>query len=290
MDLAIQGNEVQQIQQAISFILGDDVDKLNVYQRIEKIESVLKQYDQVEIPVTHLFSGDVYIRQIMIPKGTLLTSRYHKFDQVDIMLTGEMSIVSNDGIVKIKAPFVGYSKPGMKRIGYAHEDVLWMDVHPTKETDIAKIEAELFTDDYREIANLVDREDYDMVLLESGFTHEVARIQSENEEDQIQINLDQYQVKIEPSTIEGLGVFAVVDIPSRQMVAPARIDGKRTQLGRYTNHSINPNAKMVFSSDNQIDLIAIRDISASQEITISYRESLALQGIECEKGDSLCLE
>jgi hypothetical protein len=38
------------------------------------------------------------------------------------------------------------SKPGTKRIGYVHEEMVWTTVHVTEETDIEKLEAELTTD------------------------------------------------------------------------------------------------------------------------------------------------
>ena len=289
MDIAITGSEAQEIQRFIGDILSaDDCSDLNVYERIEKIEEVLLQYPQVEIPVTHLFTEGVYIRQILIPKGTLLTSNYHKFDQVDIMLTGEMSIVSNSGIKKIKAPFVGLSGPGMKRVGYADEDVLWMDVHPTDTTDIDKLESELFTNDYREIAHIIDREDYQQVLLESGIPHDIARAQTENETDQIKINLEVFGVRLSSSIIDGDGIFALGEFSANQFIAPARMNGLRTQTGRYTNHSLIPNAAMVKQEGDNIDLVSLKEIKKDEEITIDYRQALSLSGIECSKGETLC--
>ena len=69
------------------------------------------------------------------------------------------------------------------------------------------------------------------------------------------------------------------------VIAPARIAGKRTPAGRYTNHSAKPNAVMVQLPSGDIDLVASRHISGcaggqlGEEITIDYRQALRLSGI-----------
>ena len=281
-------SEAQAVQRAINAIIDtEDARGLNFCEKVELIESVLKQYDQVEIPVEHTFLGGIYIRKILIPKGTLMTSRYHKYDQMDVMVYGDMSIASNSGTIRMKGPFTGISRPGMKRIGYAHEDTLWLDIHQTEETDIPTLEKMLFSDNYKDISHLVDREDYGKMLIECGFTEEIARMQSENEGDQIAISLDDYGLTVGDSLIEGRGLFATGDIATGEIIAPARIKGCRTQAGRFTNHSLTPNAEMVLRSDGDIDLVAARDIT-HEEITIDYRDALALSGIRAEGRKIAC--
>lgn len=92
-------------------------------------------------PVTHHFSQGVYAREILIPKGTVLVGKIHKYQQLNIMSKGDLSVLTEDGIKRVQAPFTIVSPPGTKRIAYAHEDTIWTTIHGTEETDVEKIEA-----------------------------------------------------------------------------------------------------------------------------------------------------
>lgn len=100
-------------------------------------------FEQVELPLKHHFSPGVYAREIFIPKGTLVTGRIHKYQQINIMSQGDVSVLTEDGIVRAQAPFTVVSPPGTKRIVYAHEDTVWTTIIGTDETDIDKLEDHL---------------------------------------------------------------------------------------------------------------------------------------------------
>ena len=93
-----------------------------------------------ELPVNHYFSQGVYGREMIIPKGTIVTGKIHKFTQLNVLLCGELSVLTEDGVKRIKPPFVIVSPPGTKRVAFAHEDSRWLTVHGTEETDVDKIE------------------------------------------------------------------------------------------------------------------------------------------------------
>ena len=60
------------------------------------------------------------------------------------MLTkGEMTVVTEEGRQRIKAPFQAVCKPGLKRAGYAHTDCVCSNMHITDETDLERLESEL---------------------------------------------------------------------------------------------------------------------------------------------------
>jgi hypothetical protein len=99
------------------------------------------QMPQLDLPVKHHFSKGVYARELFIPKGTVLTGKIHKHAQLNILSQGEISVLTEDGIKRVKAPFHVVSPAGTKRIAYAHEDCVWTTVHGTEETDLEKIEA-----------------------------------------------------------------------------------------------------------------------------------------------------
>lgn len=111
--------------------------------RIDALEDgIRRDLIEVDLPVTHHFSLDVYAREMFIPKGTVLTGKIHKFENLNIMSKGELSILMEDGSVKrVKAPFTVVSPPGTRRVAYAHEDTIWTTIHGTPLTDLEEIES-----------------------------------------------------------------------------------------------------------------------------------------------------
>jgi hypothetical protein len=112
--------------------------------KVEFLESEMLKMPQVAIALEHYFSkGDghgVYARLIRVPAGTLYTGKVHKYEQLNMLLKGEASILFQDGMRRIVAPHVWVSPPGVKRIVWAHTDVVRVTIHGTDSTDLAEIE------------------------------------------------------------------------------------------------------------------------------------------------------
>lgn len=109
------------------------------------------------------------------------------------------------------------------------------------------------------------------------------RQQSEDESDQIDMPVAFKAVaQVRDSNIEGKGLFLSWHTMSGQIIAPARIAGKRTPAGRYVNHSMNPNCKYIADENGDIYLVSLRDIDGckgggcGEELTVDYRQPLIL--------------
>ena len=111
-----------------------------VNEKIEKMESELLTLDQIQMPVEHRFINGMYAREITIPKGTILTGAVHKFDYVDIMLSGDIAVATPDGVKRLKGINIMEGPAGRKRAGYAYEDTRWLTVHKTDTTTTEGIE------------------------------------------------------------------------------------------------------------------------------------------------------
>ena len=118
--------------------------------KLERLDAVLAQVPQVDMPVTHRFSRGVYCRELFIPKDTVLTGRIHKYSQINILLKGDISVLTEHGVQRLKAPQVFESPAGAKRAGYAHEDTVWLTICGTDTTDTDLLEDELTTISYAE--------------------------------------------------------------------------------------------------------------------------------------------
>ena len=131
------------------------------------------------------------------------------------------------------------------------------------------------------LPNKVEHSDFEDFLKESNLLPETVRFISENDADLIM--LDNPYVEVKKSLIEGKGLFLTQPVKAGDVICPARIDNHRTQAGRFTNHSSNPNAKMVLLKNGDMDLVALVDIN-NGEITINYRQALALSDLKFKDG------
>jgi len=127
------------------------------------LQKEMLKLPQVEAPVTHNFAEGVYIRELFIPKDSWIMGKRHRYETCNILLKGKLSLYMGPGVpVKvIEAPLIFNSKPGVKKFAYAHEDTIFLNIHPTSETDVDKIEQEFIiseeefeTLDYSEIKKL----------------------------------------------------------------------------------------------------------------------------------------
>jgi len=115
-------------------------------------------------------------------------------------------------------------------------------------------------------------EDYNRVIEESSMTHEQINALVANTADRQDLDLDEYGVTLEKSEIEGIGMFAAKHMNAGEDVMPSRVAGKRTQAGRYVNHSMTPNAVMVNSGNDVMTLRTSAPVEAGEELTVSYRQ------------------
>lgn len=128
---------------------------LDLRQKINELEKAMFQAveHQIEIEPVHHFSHGLYAREITIPKGALLTGKIHRFAHINVISKGDISVLTENGIERIQAPCTIISKPGTKRVGFAHEDTVWTTFHATSETDLVKLEAELIVKSHEELEN-----------------------------------------------------------------------------------------------------------------------------------------
>jgi hypothetical protein len=272
------------------------MDKLTAFteQKVQTLEAAFLEQPQVDCPVVHRFGPNIYIREVSIPAGTLSIGHYQTTTHLNVMLKGRVIMVGEDGSkTELVAPQTFVTGPGRK-IGYILEDMVWQNIYATNETNVEKLETTLLNksqtwQEHQKNQQLLlsfdhseDVADYYAAIEEYGFDHETVQAQTLNLDDQIELPYGNYKMMVAPSNIEGKGVFATGNIEANEIIAPARINGKRTPAGRYTNHAKNPNAIMVLLDNNDVNLVATRAITGckggdlGEEITIDYRQAISL--------------
>ncbi len=130
----------QLAQQPQTIDIGD-IAGLSAVEIVQRAEEQMLQLPQVEIQTRHYFIPGAYAREITIPKGTLLTGHIHRLPQINIVSKGEITVLTDDGPLRVVAPATIVSPAGCKRIGWAHEETVWTTILVVEETDIEEIEA-----------------------------------------------------------------------------------------------------------------------------------------------------
>ena len=256
--------------------------------KILEYEEFAKGLPQVEIPVNHTIHGGMYAREITIPKGTIITGQLYKFDHLDIMISGDVTVSTDSGETKrLKGFNLFKGMSGKKRAGYAHEDTQWVTFHAFEGDNGDQIQAYITAEtfeEYNDFHDDVNRSDYADFVLSTGMSQEEITAQVENKKD---ISLDCIEsVFVADSKINKKGLFSYFSFKSGEKICDARIENKRTIAGRYSNHALFANAEMITTSYG-VDLIAIRDIEESEEITVNYRDVIKNR---FSNGDLLCQE
>lgn len=103
------------------------------YGNLEKIEQALLEKEQAQWETQHYFSDGVYTRETFIPKNTILTGFRHRQKTINILTKGTISVVGVDKLGHaqdkgvLTAPMIIVTEPGIKKIGYAHEDTVFVN-------------------------------------------------------------------------------------------------------------------------------------------------------------------
>lgn len=110
---------------------------------VDRLEGFLAKLPQADMPLTHRFTPGLYVREIFMPKDCIVISKIHKTEHPFVIIQGSASVWNNGKVEHLKAPHVGITKPGARRLLYIHEDCRWLTFHPTDETDVDKIEEQI---------------------------------------------------------------------------------------------------------------------------------------------------
>ena len=95
-----------------------------------------------QLPITHNFADQIYLRQMNMSKDQLVVGAFHNHKHIRFLMTGRVSIKSNEEIVEHVAPCYTVSEPGTQRFIYAHEDSIFINIHknPDNTTNIKELE------------------------------------------------------------------------------------------------------------------------------------------------------
>lgn len=125
----------------------EDYRRLPTQSEIYAVEEELKKLPQADFHLVNRFADGLYAREVTMEKNCFLTSKIHLKEHFAVILTGDVSVWTDEEYQRIKAPFVMVTKPGTKRVLFAHEETRWITFHATNAKTQAEAEAELVSND-----------------------------------------------------------------------------------------------------------------------------------------------
>lgn len=99
-------------------------------ERLDELELELRQHEQADCPLMHVFTPGLYTRQIFMPANTLIVSKKHNTCHPFIVSKGVVHVkVNKDEWQTIEAPYMGVTMPGTRRVLLIEEDTVWTTLH-----------------------------------------------------------------------------------------------------------------------------------------------------------------
>jgi quercetin dioxygenase-like cupin family protein len=110
-------------------------------------------------PIKHTFADGVYVRQMDLKKDSVVVGAIHKHLHVWFLLTGHISVATENTVEDYLAPCYVVSTPGVKRVILANEDSIFVNIHknPSNTEDIDELEKEIVALNYKEYEQYINK-------------------------------------------------------------------------------------------------------------------------------------
>ncbi len=113
--------------------------------KIERLTVASLEHKQTEIPTHHVIHGGMYLRTIMLPKGTLLTGALIKIPTT-LIISGDVLALVGDNAIRYQGYNILPGSAGRKQAFLAQEDTYMTMMFPTAANTVVEAENE-FTDE-----------------------------------------------------------------------------------------------------------------------------------------------
>ncbi len=110
-------------------------------------------------PIKHTFADGIYVRQMDMKADSVVVGAIHKHLHVWFLLTGHVTIATEDTTEDYIAPRYVVSTPGVKRVILANEDSIFVNIHknPSNTKDLDMLEKEIVALNYKEYEEYINK-------------------------------------------------------------------------------------------------------------------------------------
>ena len=244
-----------------------DADRLDAL--IDEVESHLLSrmkygigFSDIESSWTH--SDGVSVKTMSLGPCSIVTGSVHKLETINSVTSGEITIFTQDGPMRLKAGDTFVSSAGVRKIGVTMTGVTFLNAFPNTNNER---DEELLEEMYFERAKSYDN------VGEFALFKRIIGVRQEQIDDYMDscgepLQLKCGSVELKESPIDGVGTVATRDISVGEEFPVFTKQMDRTILARYSNHSFSPN--MVLHGANAV---AVKEIHEGEEITMNYLDN-----------------
>ena len=135
-------------------VLMDNADGTNIISN--QGESIVRS-DQ--FPLKHSFADGIYIRQMGMAEDSVVVGAIHIHLHAWFLLTGKITVITENSEEDFVAPCYVVSTPGVKRVIYAVEESIFVNIHknPSNTQDLDKLEEEIVSKNYEEYEKYINQ-------------------------------------------------------------------------------------------------------------------------------------
>lgn len=116
--------------------------------QIAALEKSLQRAVPADLTLRHYFAGGVYAREMFAPAGTVAVGKIIKVDNISNLSMGEVTVATDTGVLRLKAPCQWIARAGVKRAAYFHQDTVWTVYHATAHIDPDMVEKDVIALSY----------------------------------------------------------------------------------------------------------------------------------------------
>jgi len=116
-------------------------------ERVGRLQEELMKLPQYEPETKHYFHGGMYCREVWRQAGVLVVGKVHKKEHFYLIVSGTVSITTDEGVQRVTGPHLLKCSPGTKRAVFSETDALCMTFHVVDAQTVDEAENELVEPD-----------------------------------------------------------------------------------------------------------------------------------------------
>ena len=122
-------------------------------------EMIVTEHDTKVFPLKHTFADGIYVRQMSMEEGSCVIGAIHNHLHVWFLLTGCISVATEDVVEDYIAPCYVVATPGTKRVIYANEESIFVNIHknPNNIENIEQLESEIVSKTFKEYEEYINQ-------------------------------------------------------------------------------------------------------------------------------------
>lgn len=120
-------------------------------QKVERLQRAVSALPQYEPETKHYFHGGMYCREVWRHAGVLVVGKVHKKEHFYLIVSGTVSVTTDEGVQRVTGPRLLKCAPGTKRAVFSETDALCMTFHVVDAQTVDDAERELVEPDAAEM-------------------------------------------------------------------------------------------------------------------------------------------